>query len=106
MADEDLDREARRLFEPVTKCSAPCGAKLSVEDEVKGKCPKCGGAIKPYGKSLVCTLPCNAPLALVDELKGKCPKCGAEIYSTLTSLERSTKLRKLTARRRELGLKP
>jgi predicted RNA-binding Zn-ribbon protein involved in translation (DUF1610 family) len=88
MADEDLDREARRLFEPITKCSAPCGAKLSVEDEVKGKCPKCGGVIKPYGKSLVCTHPCNTPLALVDELKGKCPKCGAEIYSTLTNIER------------------
>ena len=106
MADEDLDREARRLFEAMTKCSAPCGATLSVEDEVKGKCPKCNGPIKLYGKSPVCTNPCNTSLALVDELKGKCPKCGALIFSPLTPIERSTKLRKLIIRRRELGLKP
>jgi hypothetical protein len=106
MADEDLEREARRLFEPMTKCSSPCGATLSVEDEVKGKCSKCGGPLKMYGKSPICTNPCGAPLALADELKGKCPKCGAEIFSTLTPIERSTKLRKLVAKRRELGLKP
>lgn len=105
MADEDLEREARRLYEHVTKCSAPCGATLSVEDEVKGKCPKCGAPIKPYGKSTTCTSPCNTPLAQVDELKGKCPKCGAAIFSTLTPLERATKLRKLVAKRREMGLK-
>ncbi len=105
MADDDLEREARRLYDAATKCSAPCGTTLSVEDEVKGKCPKCGAPVKPYSKSPVCAQPCNTPLALADELKGKCPKCGAQIFSTLTPLERATRLRKLMAKRRELGLK-
>jgi hypothetical protein len=106
MADEALEREARRLFEPITKCSAPCGNLISVEDQAKGKCSKCGGPIKLVSKSPACTNPCSTPLALVDELKGKCPKCGAEIFSQLTPIERSTKLRKLVAKRREMGLKP